>query len=153
MIDYVQDMLDVWNKRGPEAAFYHGVELLQAIEAEFDRLRNQASLIDAFGAYLRDTADVELPSPNPLPRLNMAEISERPRLIVEAAVALWRRLPPGNKLIRVREVLQELDSQGIDLGVQQPLAVIGTVLAKDDGFHKVGRNVFERRQTTDDRSY
>lgn len=153
MRDFVKEMMEVWNDIGPEAAFVRGAELLREIETEFDRLRNQASLIDALGAYLRDTAELEIPDSNRPPRLQAGEISERHKLIVEAALALWRRLPPGNNLIRVEQVVQELARQGIKLDVQQPHAVVGTVLARADGFNKISRSVFEYRQANDDRSY
>ena len=146
MRDYVRAMMDMWRTEGEQAAYDLGPELLQQIDAEFNRLRNQAEVINALGIYLRDTSEVE----DLTPRLDTVEMSERPRLIVEAAIALWRHLPPGNNLVKVQHVLQEMNSNGLDLGVQQPLAVIGTVLARADGFTKVARNTFEYRQPIDD---
>ena len=150
MRDYVKNMMEMLMTEGEQAAYYLGPELLQEIDAEFNRLRNQAEVINAFGIYLRDTGRVEVLDPNSVPRLDTVEMSERPKLIVEAALALWRRLPPGNNLIRVQHVLQELNKQGIDLGVQQPFAVVGTVLARADGFMKISRNTFAYREPIDD---
>ena len=143
MRDYVKEMMNTWTMEGEQAAYDLGGELLQEIDAEFDRLKNQLSAITALGTYLQDTANVEARNLNHDPHLDTVETSERPRLIVEAAVAVWRRLPPSNELVKVQHVLEELHSQGLDLGVKQPFAVIGTVLSSADRFTKVARNTFE----------
>ncbi len=148
MRDYVREMMDRWTVEGDQAAYDLGDVLLRQIDAEFDRLRNQAALINALGAYLQDSGMIE--TSDSTPSLEPVEASERPRVIIEAAQALWRRLPPGNNLIRVQHVLDEMTIAGFDLGVQQPLAVIGTVLARADGFTKVARNTFEYRTPIDD---
>ena len=149
MRDYVKAMMSTWATQGEQAAYDLGVELLEKIDVDFERLRAQASAIQALGIYLRDVSDVAIVEPSRAPHLDTVEMSERPRLIVEAALALWQRLPPGNNLIKVQDVLQEMNNLGIDLGVQQPLAVIGTVLARADRFKKVARNTFEYRHPID----
>ena len=146
MHDYVKNMMDTWTTEGEQAAYDLGAELLQQIDAEFKRLRNQADAISALGIYLRDNGNVvEVLDPKHAPVLDTLKVSERSRLIVETAIALWQRLPSGNDLVKVQHVLQEMNSNGLDLGVQQPLAVIGTVLARADGFTKIARNTFEYR--------
>ena len=144
MSDYVKAMMDAWTTEGEQAAYDLGAELLQQIDAEIKRLRNQADAISALGIYLRDNSNVvEVLGPKHAPVLDTLKVSERSRLIVETAIALWQRLPSGNDLVKVQHVLQEMNSNGLDLGVQQPLAVIGTVLARADGFTKIARNTFE----------
>ncbi len=143
MRDYVKEMMNTWTMEGEQAAYDLGGELLQEIDAEFDRLKNQLSAITALGTYLQDTANVEASDLNHDPHFDTVETSERPRLIVEAALAVWRRLPPSNELVKVQCVLEELHSQGLDLGVKQPFAVIGTVLSSADRFTKIARNTFE----------
>ena len=69
--------------------------------------------------------------------------TERPRLIMDTARELGIENKAGDDLVKVQEVLQELRGRGFDLGVQQPLAVIGTVLANADDFRKIARNTFE----------
>ena len=150
MRDYTKEMMSTWAAEGDQAAYDLGVELLQEIEADFEILRTQSSTINAIGIYLRDTGKIDEHIPDLAPPLDTVEMSERPRLIVDAALALWRRLPPGNNLIKVQDVLQEMNNRELDLGVQQPLAVIGTVLARADGFTKVARNTFEYKRPIDD---
>ena len=150
MRDYVKDMMDTWTTEGEQAAYDLGAELLQQIDSEFNRLRNQSEIISALGIYLRGTGKVEDRTPTLTPHLDTIETAERPRLIVEAALALWRRMPPGNDLIKVQDVLQEMNSQGLEMGVKQPFAVIGTVLARADGFKKIARNTFEYSQPVGD---
>ena len=150
MRDYVKEMMNAWTTEGDQAAYDLGSELLKQIGAQYDFLKNQASAITALGNYLQDTANVEARDPNPDPNLDTVEMSERPRLIVEAALSVWRRLPPRNDLVKVQHVLRELNDQGLDLGVKQPFAVIGTVLASAEGFTKVARNTFEYNDPAED---
>ena len=147
MRDYVKEMLNVWSVEGEQAAYDLGAELMTEIKDEHDRLQTQSSAISALGIYLRDVADVAILDPNPVAQV---ELVNRSKLITEAALALWQRLLPGNSFIKVQSVLEELNRQGRDLGVQQPFAVIGTVLARADGFTKVARNTFEYRPPIDD---
>ena len=70
-------------------------------------------------------------------------------MIVEAALEVWNERHTGSwpaknaDFITTTEVRDELRENGFDLGVQQPLAVIGTVLSSADQFRKVARNTFE----------
>ena len=75
------------------------------------------------------------------PALDTVEAAERPRLVMESAIAIFRY--SGNPLVKVQDVLQQLHERGLDLGVKQPFAVIGTVLANAEDFRKVARNTFE----------
>ena len=79
----------------------------------------------------------------PVPTLDTVRVVERPRLIIEAAMSIWEDLPVGNDSVKMQDVLQALNGKGLDLGVKQPLAVIGTVLANSNEFRKVARNTFE----------
>ena len=47
-------------------------------------------------------------------------------------------------MVRVQDVLAELQRRDLDLGVQQPLAVIGTVLSRSEYYQKIARNTFHR---------
>ena len=148
MKDYMKEMLHTWSTEGEQAAYDLGLKLLGEIEAEQERLVNQASAINALGKYLQDTANVVARSTNTNPELDIIEPAERPRLIVEAATEIWQNqkdswLGADAEFVKVQAVLERLKEQGLDLGVQQPLAVIGTVLASADGFKKVARNTFE----------
>ena len=148
MKDSMREMMDTWSKEGEQAAYDLGPKLLLEIEAEQERLRNQASAINALGKYLQDTGNVVAHSANTNPELDIIEAAERPRLILEAATEIWQNQQENwsatdAELVKVQEVLDRLKAKGLDLGVQQPLAVIGTVLASADDFRKVARNTFE----------
>ena len=149
MRDFTRTMMDVWTNEGEQAAYDLGPELLREIEAEQEKLKNQASVIKAFGKYLQDNGEVTARSANPDPELDVIEAAERSRLIVEAATEVWHDQQhawdsgPDSHLVNVQEVLERIRTKGLDLGVKQPLAVIGTVLASADGFRKVARNTFE----------
>ena len=141
MKDYVREMMEAWSTQGEQAAYDLNTELLKEIEADFDRLKNQMSAINALRAYLQDSGNLEASTPVTNPDFDTVEPSERPRLIVNAAQVVWRQQP--DNLVKVQWVLDELNTRGLDLGVRQPLAVIGTVLASADGFTKIARNTFE----------
>ena len=149
MRDFTQEMMKVWTNEGEQAAYDIGPDLLREIEAEQAKLKNQASVIKAFGKYLQDNGEVIARSASPSPELDVIEATERSRLIIEAATEVWQdqqhewNNEPDGHLVKVQKVLERIHTKGLDLGVQQPLAVIGTVLASADGFRKVARNTFE----------
>ena len=69
-------------------------------------------------------------------------------MILQAADEIWeaqQNVWGGSEtnLINARDVHSALKNKGLDLGVSQPLAVIGTVLASADGYTKIARNSFE----------
>lgn len=149
-------MLDAWSNEGEEAAYVLGSSLLVEIENDREHLTRQEAAIMALGRVLQDrtgveTAEfaVELPDqPEAGPELNPIEQAHRPRLIAEVAREVWgdQQEPwagPEKDLVKTQDVLAKLQARGLDLGVRQPLAVIGTVLASADGFTKIARNTFE----------
>ena len=149
MRDFLQEMRDVWFKEGDQAAYDLGAKLLRELEAEQEKLGNQAFAIMALGKYLQDKSGVTPNSSDAESELDVIEAHERPRLIIEAANEVvdsqqddWPSTPDSN-LVKVQDVLEQLRSKGLDLGVKQPLAVIGTVLTSADDFRKVARNTFE----------
>ncbi|MYD51986.1 MAG: hypothetical protein F4W93_10955 [Dehalococcoidia bacterium] len=149
MRNYMQEMMDVMLREGAQATYDLGPQLLGEIEAEQERLNNQAAAIRAFGKILEDTEGVIARSTNLDPNLDPIEASERPREIVSAAIEVWDSQQDGWRsdsdaaLIRTQDVLERLRTKGLELDVKQPLAVIGTVLASAEGFRKVARNTFE----------
>ena len=140
MRDYVREMMDVWTNDGDQAAYDLGAKLLQEIESEISSLRTQSAAVSALGLHLQDAGSVNVVEKETR-TLDIVQSSERPRLILDAAQNIgW--LNQG-KLVKVHDVLNELNGRGLDLGVKQPLAVIGTVLARSNSFTKVARNTFE----------
>ena len=158
MRDYIREMLDVWTEAGEQAAYNLASHLLQEIRNDVARLKKQESAMQALGLVLREhpAVDVSADPIDPGPGLDPIEPSERSRVILEAAKEAyedrekdnWNRT--GTRLIKTQEVLDHLWSRGLDLGVQQPLAVIGTVLASANGFSRIARNTFEVIEVTKD---
>ncbi len=150
MRDFVKEMLDTLSKQGDQIAYDLGVELLLEIEAERERLNNQASAIVALRRYLQDIGKAVDPETDPYPPLKKIDPVARSREIIQTAHDVWeaqqREYSPWDReamLIKVQDVLERLTSKGLDLGVQQPLAVIGTVLSGATDFTRVARNIFE----------
>ena len=149
MTDFTRKMMDVWSHDGEQAAYDLAPQLLTEIEADQEKLSNQASAIRALSKVLEGIDGVIARSTSLDPGLDVIEAPERPRLIIESAREVWRSQQeewsgkPGVYFIRGQDVLERLRIKGFDLGVKQPLAVIGTVLTSADGFKKVARNTFE----------
>ena len=149
MRNFMQEMMDVMFKEGAQATYDLGPQLLVEIEAEQERLNNQAVAIRAFGKILEDNAGVIARSTELDSNLDPIEAPERPREIISAAIDVWESQQDGWRsdseahLVRTHDVLERLRTKGLDLGVKQPLAVIGTVLASAEGFRKVARNTVE----------
>ena len=140
MQDRVREMMDVWSNRGNQAAYDLSQKLLSDIENMVNDLRKQSVAIKALEQHLISLGVKPRPQ---APNLDIVSHRERPRLIIEAATSLWRKLPDGEDLIKVQDVLEELNGRGLDLGVRQPMAVIGTVLSNSNDFRKIARNTFE----------
>ena len=149
MRDFTRKLMDIWSKEGDQAAYDLAPELLIEIEAEQEKLKNEASAIRAFGRVLENTAGVIARSTETDPELDVVEARARPRLILEAALEVWEsqnsEWPPRSdpQLVKGEDVLEQLRTKGLDLGVKQPLAVIGTILNGADEFTKLARNTFE----------
>ena len=139
MSDYVKWMTEAWHKEGPQAAFDMGNKLLSEIEAEVHQLEWAKNTIRALAVYLRETGLAE--DNTEFPKGDVVIPSHRANLIMEAAYHV--KFETSSSTITVQDVLQELNNRGLDLGVKQPLAVIGTVLARADDWTKIARNTFE----------
>ena len=157
MKDYIKEMLETWTASGEQEAYVLAGQLLQNIRKDVLRLQKQEAAIQALGAVLREHPDVDTSADptSPDPDLDLIEPSERSKIIVEAAYdANWERendtwSRTGESSITAQEVLDHITRRGLDLGVQQPLAVIGTVLSSAEGFHRIARNTFEVLPKTD----
>lgn len=144
--------MGTWTSQGEQAAYSRVRELLHEIRSDVARLRKQEEAIQALGQVLREHPDVDI-SEEPgevAPGLDPIEPSERSRLIIEAAEEFFQHIKGQRDwddnspfLIRTQDVFTILKSRGLDLGVQQPLAVIGTVLTNAEGFHRIARNTFQ----------
>ena len=154
MRDYLQEMIDAWANEGPQAAYEIGEQLLMAMEEEGCRLLQHRSAILSLGVVLRDRPDVDTTAKGGVAESPLETIAAtaRSRTIIRAAEEIWS-VRQGNgwtqidpRLITTFEVREKLIAQGVDLGVQQPLAVIGTVLSSAEGFTKVARSTFEFSQ-------
>ena len=153
MKDYIREMMDAWTGEGEQAAYDVGKRLLKEIESAFAYLRRQESAINALGSVLQEHANVDTTAEpvESTPGLDTIEPSERSRLITEAATEVWGAQQDSwggaeRNLVSIQSVLEALNNKGLDLGVKQPFAVIGTVLASADGFKKIARNTFEYTQ-------
>lgn len=152
MRDYAREMLDILRRDGYQAAYDLGGELLQEARRDQQAMERhfamQTHAMQAIGMYLRDSGNVWGDGYmgsffTGLDGTQSVETVDRPRVIIEAATAIYQRLPAGNKYVHAQAVLEELVDRGLDLGVQQPFAVVGTVLASADDFRRVARNKFE----------
>lgn len=163
MRDYVKAMMDAWTTEGEQAARDLGLTLLSEIKIDQQHLNRQELAIRALGAVLMDRSDsgaiLDIAEDEALedssPDLDTIESSERPRMIVEAALEVWNDQQnqwSGSEanLVATRDVRRRLRDKGLDLGVTQPFAVIGTVLASAENFRKVARNTFEYAPPTVD---
>ena len=149
MEDYVRKLMDAWTNDGEQVAYDLAPKLLKEISIAYNSLKTQSEVIRSLIQHLVDTGKVtELAEPKP--GLDTIEESERPRLITEAAFAIWRENPPQDLTVTGQEVLTALNNNRLDLGVKQPLAVIGTVLASANGWTKVARNTFEYKREVED---
>ena len=155
MRDYVKELMETWTSKGEQAAHIQVRDLLYEIRGDVVRLRKQEEAIQALGQVLRDHPDVDTSTdPVDVPSgLEPIEPLERSRFIVEASVDLFQeyqrrqhREDTSPILINCQDVHNLLKNRGLDLGVQQPLAVIGTVLNSAKGFHRVARNTFQYTQ-------
>ena len=154
MRDYLKELMETWTNYGEQPAYSRVRALLHDIRDDVVRLRKQEEAIQALGQVLRDHPDVDS-SAEPADAadgLEPIEPSERSRFIIEAAYEIHHDMLRYNlrgsepAFIKAQDVLDLLKRRGLDLGVQQPLAVIGTVLSNADGFHRIARNTFQYQQ-------
>lgn len=141
MEDFVKKITNVWNQQGGQAAHDCGEILLRKIADEIRGLQGQRTAITALMQHFeasgaRATAQMSI--------FENVKPSDRPQVILDAAAAVLGAAAAGDFEVSVQEVLAELQRRDLDLGVQQPLAVIGTVLSRSDHYQKVARNTFQR---------
>ena len=140
MADFVKQIAEIWNEKGAQAAHDRAEECLETISKETGNLQRQKRAITILLQHL-ETAGAEASAPAEPPET--VRPADRPAEILNAAEAVMEAAP-GNPVVHVQEVLAELRRRDADLGVQQPLAVIGTVLSGSDRYQKVARNKFRQ---------
>ena len=125
---------------GAQAAYYRGEILLKEIAEGIKVLQSQRTTITALMGHL------ELAGARSTPQLELFETvkpTDRPQVILDAATAAVE-VASGDLIVKVQDVLAELQRRDLNLGVQQPLAVIGTVLSRSENYQKIARNTFQR---------
>ena len=159
MRDYTRELMDTWTNEGDQGAFDRAVELLREIKTDMATAQREYAAIEALMVVLRNRPNVSTlleESPEPENGLDPILPELRPKYIVNAAdhvfwrqenafVREWGTNSNGAWRVTTQEVLQEIENQRLSLGVKQPHAVIGTVLANAEGFQRIARNTFERR--------
>ena len=117
--------------------------LLEKIAEEIRGLQSQRTTITALMQHL------EVSGARTTPQYQMFEsvrVPDRPQVILDAAAAVVEAAS-GGLVVNVQEVLAELQRRDLNLGVKQPLAVIGTVLSRSEHYDKIARNMFQRVET------
>ena len=140
MTDFVKEITDVWNQEGSQEAYDRGKLLLEKIAEEIKGLHGQRAAITALMQHLEASG---AQSTHQLTLNESVKAPDRPQVIINAAEAVLDSTS-GVLLVRVQDVLDELYRRELDLGVQQPLAVIGTVLSRSPYYQKISRNTFHR---------
>ena len=140
MADFVKEITETWDQEGVQAAYDRGKILLETIAEEIKGLLGQRTTITALMQHLeasgaRSTRQMEL--------FDSVRAPDRPQAILDAAAAVLEATS-GGFMVDVQDVLAELQRRDLSLGVQQPLAVIGTVLSRSDHYRKLARNTFQR---------
>ena len=143
MADFVKEITEVWNQEGVQAGYDRGEILLEKIAEEIRGLQSQRTTITALMQHL------EVSGARTTPQYEMFEsvrAPDRPQVILDAAAAVVEAAS-GGLVVNVQEVLAELQRRDLNLGVKQPLAVIGTVLSRSEHYDKIARNMFQRVET------
>ena len=140
MADFVKEITEVWNEEGVQAAYDRGTKYLETISEEIRGLQGQRSTITALMQHLEASGARSTPQ---LALFESVRGPDRPQVILDAAEAVVEATS-GDLVVNVQDVLAELQRQDLSLGVQQPLAVIGTVLSRSEYYDKVARNTFRR---------
>lgn len=140
MTDFVKEMTDVWDREGIQAAYDRGNLLLGKIAEEVRSLHGQRTTITALMQHLEASGARSTPQMGLFKSVNAPD---RPQEILDAAETVLDSTS-GIFVVRVQDVLDELDRRRLDLGVKQPLAVIGTVLSRSEYYNKIARNTFHR---------
>ena len=145
MADFVKEITEVWNQEGVQAGYDRGEILLEKIAEEIRGLQSQRTTITALMQHLEASGARSTPQ---LALFESVRGPDRPQVILDAAAAVLEASSgDGDLVVNVQDVLAELQRQDLSLGVQQPLAVIGTVLSRSEYYDKVARNTFRRVET------
>jgi len=145
--DYYKDLMEVWSEWKEDGdedqdAYDLSTSFLILIEDHIKGLTKQSEAIKAFRRYIVHDSDIEHP----------AEAPEFHPLALETIAPAGRNrdrvkageLPESDlDVIQVSEVLSDIRTQGFDLGVQQPQALIGMVLHNSKWWRKIARNTFK----------
>ena len=141
MDDFVKEVTDVWNQQGMQAAHDRGQILLRKIAGRMRGLQSQRTAITALMQHLEASG---ARATDQFSFFDNVKPSDRPQVILDAAAAVLGTAVSGDSVVNVQDVLAELQRRDLDLGVQQPLAVIGTVLSRSEHYNKISRNTFQR---------
>ena len=142
MADFVKTITEVWNEEGIQAAYDRGTKYLETIADEIRGLQGQRTTITALMQHLEASGARSTPQ---LALFESVRGPDRPQAILDAAAAVLEASSgDGGLVVTVQSVLAELQRKDLSLGVQQPLAVIGTVLSRSEYYDKVARNTFRR---------
>lgn len=143
MEDRVKVVMAKWAEEGDEAAHRLCHDLRTEIAESMKELQIQDTALKALMAHL-ESVGIAIKG-TPAQTLDVIEPAERPRVILETAMDVYYTKLPEGQYLKTADVLKGLTSRGLDLGVQQPMPVIATVLANSDGFRRVARNTFKYR--------
>ena len=141
MTDFVKAITEVWNEEGLQAAYDRGTILLETIAEGIRGLQSQRTTITALMHHLEASGARTTPQ---LALFESVRGPDRPQVILDAAAVVEASSGDGDLVVNVQDVLAELQRRDLSLGVQQPLAVIGTVLSRSEYYHKEARNTFRR---------
>jgi hypothetical protein len=140
MTDFVKAITEVWNEEGIQAAYDRGTKCLETIAEEIRGLQSQRTTVTALIQHLEASGARTTPQ---LELFESVRVPDRPQVILDAAAAVVEVTSHGS-VVNVQEVLAELQRRNLNLGVKQPLAVIGTVLSRSEYYDKLARNTFLR---------
>ena len=140
MVDFVKDITKVWDQEGVQAGYDRGKIVLETITKEIRGLQGQRITVSALMQHLEASGARSTPQ---MALFESVRGPDRPQVILDAAAAVLEAAS-GDLVVKVQDVLGELQRRDLDLGVQQPLAVIGTVLSRSEHYDKIARNTFQR---------
>jgi len=144
----------------------HITGLTAEILHQTDGYLKQSEAIKAFRRYVIHDSDMDIEHPAEAPEFHplaletiapagrIGSLKSRRVMAIESAAfnvqALKRDRVKAGELpesalgvIQVSEVLSDISTQGFDLGVQQPQAVVGTVLSNSKWWIRIARNTFK----------
>ena len=144
MRDYYEELISLAASGDPRAVSVQANEFAREINAEISNLRQQFDYVIHMRDYLVTKIADEIDS-EPVEEEVEEEMKEIPRIersghIRGAALELVRE---GFRKVSAQMVQDTLAKMRYSLGVQQPNAVIGTVLSRAPEFKRTDANEFE----------